>query len=179
MLLQPEEKTLCQQLAAGQPPHSQRAIALLALDGGATQTAAAGLSGQTVGQVRYWLSKFEKNRMGIFPDELLAQPEPESLSSASSADRPALTGALESDQPISESPPLETAIEAPVKAEQVKKAKSKTKKKSKKAKKSKQAKKKTSKPGKKRQEKKPKKGKKKAKTKKQADKKTGKKKGKK
>lgn len=163
MLLQPPEKVLCEQLAAGQAPHSQRAIALLALDAGATQTAAAGQSGQTVGQVRYWLGKFEKNRMSIFPEELLAQSGPESPSSPQLPNEPAAPEALDSDQPLSEAPPLEQPIEAPVKAKQVKKAKPKTKKKSKKAKKTKKA----------------KKGKKKPKTKKQAGKKNGKKKGKK
>ena len=73
-LLGPQEKLILEQIAAGQPPHSQRAQSLLAIDAGVTQKIAALQSGQTVRQVSYWLSKFRKDRMGIFPEELLSQP---------------------------------------------------------------------------------------------------------
>ena len=76
-LLGPQEKLILEQIAAGGPPHSQRAQSLLAIDAGVTQKKAALQSGQTVGQVSYWLSKFRRDRMGIFPEELLRQSESE------------------------------------------------------------------------------------------------------
>ena len=67
-LFSPAERAACEQAAAGTAPFSQRALALLALDEGATQKDAAQQSGQTLGQVRYWLRKFRKERMAIFPE---------------------------------------------------------------------------------------------------------------
>jgi hypothetical protein len=72
-LLGPQEKLILEQIAAGGSPHSQRAQSLLAIDAGVTQKIAALQSGQTVGQVSYWLSKFRRDRLGIFPEELLRQ----------------------------------------------------------------------------------------------------------
>jgi hypothetical protein len=72
-LLSSEEHDLLTQIATKEPPHSQRAEALLAIDGGTTQAEADRLTGLTIGQVRYWLTKFRKDRMGIFPEELLIQ----------------------------------------------------------------------------------------------------------
>ncbi len=76
-LLGTQEKLILEQIAAGGPPHSQRAQSLLAIDAGVTQKVAALQCGQTVGQVSYWLSKFRRDRMGIFPGELLRQTESE------------------------------------------------------------------------------------------------------
>ena len=76
-LLAPQEKLILEQIAAGGPPHSQRAQSLLAVDAGVTQKIAALQSGQTVRQVSYWLSKFRTDRIGIFPEELLRQTESE------------------------------------------------------------------------------------------------------
>ena len=76
-LLGLQEKLILEQIAAGGPPHSQRAQSLLAIDAGVTQKTAALQSGQTVRQVSYWLSKFRRDRMGIFPEELLRQTESE------------------------------------------------------------------------------------------------------
>jgi hypothetical protein len=72
-LLGAQEKLILEQIAAGGPPHSQRAQSLLAIDAGLTQKIAALHSGQTVGQVSYWLSKFRTDRLSIFPEELLRQ----------------------------------------------------------------------------------------------------------
>jgi len=72
-LLGAQEKLTLEQIAAGGPPHSQRAKSLLAIDAGVTQKTAAMQSGQTVRQISYWLSKFRRDRMGIFPEELLRQ----------------------------------------------------------------------------------------------------------
>lgn len=75
-LLTPEERIECQRLTAGEDPYNQRAQALLALDEGTTQNATAQKAGLTKGQVRYWLGKFRKVGMTIFP-EAPAEPVPE------------------------------------------------------------------------------------------------------
>ena len=67
-LFSPAERAACEKVAAGTAPSSQRALALLVLDEGSTQMEAAQQSGQTVGQVRYWLGKFRKERIAIFPE---------------------------------------------------------------------------------------------------------------
>ena len=76
-LLGPQEKIILEQIATEGPPHSQRAQSLLAIDAGVTQKIAALQSGLTVGQVSYWFNKFRKDRLGIFPEELLHQSESE------------------------------------------------------------------------------------------------------
>jgi hypothetical protein len=58
-------------MTAREGPHSQRALALLALDGGATQAQAAEKAGLSPGQVKYWIAKFRKQRLGIFPEAIL------------------------------------------------------------------------------------------------------------
>ena len=75
-LLTPEEREVCAKIAAGNPPHSQRALALLALDHGATQAGAGERSGLTSGSVRYWRNRFRKRRLSIFPENLLGNAEP-------------------------------------------------------------------------------------------------------
>lgn len=75
-LLSPQDREACQQLLESEAPHSQRAQALLALDEGATQVEAGELAGLSGGQVKYWLAKFRKEGMGIFPESALAAPEP-------------------------------------------------------------------------------------------------------
>ena len=66
-LLTPEEREICGRVATTDAPHSQRALALMALDQGVTQAEAAQLSGLTAGQVRYWRDSFRQKRLGIFP----------------------------------------------------------------------------------------------------------------
>ncbi len=66
-----EEQVGLRQAAAGGPPFSQRAQALLALADGADLAEAGIASGLTVNQVRYWLGRFGTRSLGIFPDELL------------------------------------------------------------------------------------------------------------
>jgi hypothetical protein len=58
-------------IATGNDLHGQRAIALLAIDDGATQVEAARQAGLSPGQVKYWLGKFRQVRMQIFPEEVL------------------------------------------------------------------------------------------------------------
>jgi hypothetical protein len=69
-LLAPTEREALKMISVGSAPHSQRAAALLAIDGGATQAQAAEQTGLTRGQVKYWLAKFRQVRLDIFP-----QPE--------------------------------------------------------------------------------------------------------
>ena len=66
-----EEATVCIKIASGEPPYSQRAQALLALNTGASQAEAAAQSSLTENQVRYWLSRFRSRRLAVFPEEMI------------------------------------------------------------------------------------------------------------
>lgn len=150
-LLDDEQRAVCEQLASGEAPHGQRAQALLALDEGATQTAAGDRAGLTKNQVKYWLGRFRKNGLSIFPEDLVDQARPEVVSSPAG------------DAAEAESAPAEAEVALDV-GESVKVKKKKSKKgkgKSKKAKKSKKDKKSKKKSKKKKQSKKSKKKKKK------------------
>lgn len=69
-LLSREQEHTCQDLSAREKGlASQRAIALLSLNGGATQLQAATVSGLTIGQVRYLLYTFRRKGMVVFPSE--------------------------------------------------------------------------------------------------------------
>jgi hypothetical protein len=76
-LLTPEEKDACKQIVMGEAPYRQRAQALLAIDAGFTQPEAARKSGLTKGQVRYWLEKFRRIRLDIFPEQKMGGDRPE------------------------------------------------------------------------------------------------------
>jgi transposase-like protein len=69
-LLSPDERNACRRVAAGTAPHSQRALALMALDQGVTQSEAGELSGLSQGQVRYWRDRFREKRLSIFPEDI-------------------------------------------------------------------------------------------------------------
>jgi hypothetical protein len=165
-LLKTQEKLIVEQIATGGPPHSQRAQSLLAIDAGATQKIAALQSGQTVGQVSYWLSKFRREGMGIFPDELLRQTESAPTPPAKLTDQPTPEAKLEKKEKTKKKSKKGKASKKTKKdkkspAEETKSGyKAKTKKKAKKDKASKK-KKKGKKKGKRNQANKPKKGKKK------------------
>jgi len=77
-LLSDQEREAFKMIATGNDLHGQRAIALLAIDGGATQAQAARQSGLTAGQVKYWLGKFRQVRMEIFPEQILKTDKVES-----------------------------------------------------------------------------------------------------
>ncbi len=68
-LLSSEEQAVIGRIATKEPPDSQRAQALLALDKGATQAEAGRQAGLTKGQVSYWLAKFRKDGIYIFSEE--------------------------------------------------------------------------------------------------------------
>jgi len=71
-LLSPEAQAACERIAAGESLWSQRAQALLAVDEGATQAEAGQRAGLTQGQVRYWLGKFRRDQLSIFPEAELS-----------------------------------------------------------------------------------------------------------
>ena len=73
-LLSAQEQAVITRISTGDAPHSQRAQALLAIDNGATQAAAGEGAGLTSGQVRYWLAKFRKEGLAIFPEDALVEP---------------------------------------------------------------------------------------------------------
>ena len=70
-LLSLQERDVCLRISEGDTIHSQRAGALLAIDDGATQAQAGQKAGLTLGQVSYWLGKFRKIRLDIFPQDYL------------------------------------------------------------------------------------------------------------
>jgi len=76
-LLTPQEQTVCKKIAARESPHSQRASALLTVNGGSSQAKAAEGAGLSAGQVKYWVTKFRKQRLGIFPSALMDDPSAE------------------------------------------------------------------------------------------------------
>ena len=68
-LLTPDERKTCEEnAAAGLRPHSQRALALLMLDTGATAEEAAAQSGLTPNQIKFWSGRFRTNRLAISPN---------------------------------------------------------------------------------------------------------------
>jgi hypothetical protein len=76
-LLTPQEQAICKRIATSKAPHSQRAFALLTLNENSTQVHAADQAGLSPGQVGYWLAKFRKLGLGIFPDTLLEELDAE------------------------------------------------------------------------------------------------------
>ena len=149
-LLSYEERDILGEVATKDPPDSQRAQALLAIDEGATQAAAGQQAGLTKGQVRYWLGKFHKDGTAIFPEELLSQAQPEDADPSpsqsepiASTDKPELgqeAGAEEAQQELPDVEDTAGAVDEAVAEQEVapkakKKPKKKPKKKSKKSKK--------------------------------------------
>lgn len=88
-LLTPTERAACRQIQDGAVPYSQYAKAFLALDDGATQAQAAEAAGLRLGQLRYWLDKFRRQRLAIFPPEAIEKPQatPPSLAVAQPVER--------------------------------------------------------------------------------------------
>jgi hypothetical protein len=150
-LFNSEERAIFNQIATMEPPHSWRAQALLAIDEGETQTEAGRQAGLTQGQVRYWLARFRKHRIAIFPEELLNQAKQEDADSSLSSAEPVAspdgqdleqtTAEKEAQQELPETEGTTGPIdEAAVQNRGTPKAKRKPKKKPKKTKKSKKVK---------------------------------------
>ena len=74
-LLSSQERSVCIRFAEGDTLHSQRAQALLAIDDGNTQAQAGQRAGLTKGQVSYWLGKYRKIRLEIFPESFLKEAQ--------------------------------------------------------------------------------------------------------
>lgn len=71
-LLSLEQQAICQRLSALEIEDvSQRAQALLILEGGSTQPEAAEQSGLSIGQIRYMVKRFKEKGLDMFPAELL------------------------------------------------------------------------------------------------------------
>jgi hypothetical protein len=92
-LLSPQEREAFRMISTGNDLHGQRALALLAVDEGATQEEAAQRAGLTAGQVKYWLGKFRRVRMDIFPENVfkadqLAPVREESEQGRQAAEKP-------------------------------------------------------------------------------------------
>jgi adenylate kinase len=82
-LLTPQERAVLQHVSQRDDLYGRRAIALLALDEGRTQTRAGERAGMSARQVRRWLAEFRYRRLAIFPRRTLdevelvhARPEP-------------------------------------------------------------------------------------------------------
>jgi len=66
-----QEQVVCKQISENTSPYSQQALTLLALHAGDTQQQASEKSGLTPGQVKYLAAKFRRQRLHIFPRQLL------------------------------------------------------------------------------------------------------------
>lgn len=71
MITKDERKTLERIAVTAKAPHSQRALCILAVDGGMSQKKAAEKSDLTPGQAKYWLKKFWSKSLDIFPEAVL------------------------------------------------------------------------------------------------------------
>lgn len=129
-LLGAEEQAIFGQIATTEPPHSARAQALLAIDEGATQVEAGRQAGLTREQVRYWLNKFRRDGISIFPEELLNQAQQAPGEEGAQQDLP---DAEETAGPVDEAAELQEDAPKAKKKSAKKMAKKKSKKKSKKA----------------------------------------------
>jgi outer membrane biosynthesis protein TonB len=69
LVLSERETAVLEQIAAvEEAPINQRVQALLALNAGDSQEEAAEATGLRPGQVRYWLRKYRKHGLSVFPD---------------------------------------------------------------------------------------------------------------
>lgn len=71
LLIAAKEQPILEQLAAGEPPFSQRATAVLAVGAGETVEEAAARSGLTANQVTHWRGRFRNQRLAVFPAALV------------------------------------------------------------------------------------------------------------
>lgn len=132
-LLSAQERQAFKMISAGEDLNGQRALALLAIDEGATQKEAGMRSGLTPGQVKYWLGRFRQLRLQIFPDQVL-----ENAGLLPSSPQPGQEDEAKEALEQSSKPPKEAKPKAKKKkAEKAGKGKKSKKKKDKKAKKSK------------------------------------------
>lgn len=88
MLLNNEERLAIEQIANGKSPWNNRAQALLALDEGESDVEAGAASGLRPTQVNYWLRKFQKSGLDIFPMDVLPEPVVDKAESLSVEETP-------------------------------------------------------------------------------------------
>jgi hypothetical protein len=67
-LLSAQELALCKKIAGKETPYKLRAAMLLAMHANNTQAQASEATGMSTGQVKYWMARFRKERMAIFPE---------------------------------------------------------------------------------------------------------------
>lgn len=96
-LLSSDERATVTRLAQQDSLNGKRAKALLAIDAGQTQAAAAEAAGLTAGQVQYFLQKFREQRLNAFPAGALT-----SLTAASEAADAATEATAEEVERVSE-----------------------------------------------------------------------------
>jgi len=106
-LLISDEFEICQRIAARDDLHGQRALALLALDEGVTQPEASQRTGLSVGQIKYGVSRFRRERLRMFPQSALEADAPEPVPEAD-APEPVPEEAIET------AAPPDTVISQPV-----------------------------------------------------------------
>ena len=79
-LIGPDDRRVCEQFARGKAPWSQRAQALLLVDGGASYTDAGEITGLRASQVKFWVDAFRRRGVAIFPKggemEVVLLPDP-------------------------------------------------------------------------------------------------------
>jgi transposase-like protein len=139
-LLDPDQREAIERITKSEAPHNQRAQAILALDEGMTQAEAGQRAGLTSGQVKYWLGKFRKEGLGIFPEELYAEAEQQEEPAALVTESIVETES-KAEKPKAEDKAKKTKSEdKPKKKDKSKKKKAKKNKKPKKSKKAKKAK---------------------------------------
>lgn len=68
-----EEILVVTHITSAEAPYSQRAQALLAINHGKTADEAGEASGLRATQVKYWVSRYRKSGLAIFPEELLVE----------------------------------------------------------------------------------------------------------
>ena len=89
VFMKPQERTKCKDIAATKKsPHSQFAQALLALDAGNTEQQAAKKTGLSLEEVRDCRARFLKQRLDIFPKELLKDKKKGKPDSSKGKDKP-------------------------------------------------------------------------------------------
>ena len=134
-LLTTDERLACQLISIGDPPWSQRALALLAADDGASEEEASARSGLAPTQVRYWVRRFHAERMGAFPEDVIFPPlgEPATDPTTTEGEVPV----IEAEETIQAEAPVEVALVTEPAEEEEKPEKAKKKKKKQKKKKDK------------------------------------------
>lgn len=107
--LQPAELQTLRSLVHSDPPHGQRAQALLSLSQGADLAGAAVQSGLTENQVRHWRGRFRSQGLSIFPDDLLSAHT--AVPALPRQESPGLLSAPPA-APMLQSPPAKEALSA-------------------------------------------------------------------